>query len=336
MALTVAVTGPTGEIGKPLVTALERSGAVERVLGMARRPFDPAAEGWSKVEYRQGDILDRETVDALVAEADVIVHLAFVIFGSHEETRRVNLEGSRNVFEATAESGAGRLVYTSSVAAYGFHADNPQPLTEEVAPRGTERFYYSAQKAELEALLAETIGDAGPDVYVFRPSIVAGLRATMLVNQAVKQVQVGGRLPIVQRALTGLPLLRPVLPDTGLPFQLVHHDDVAAALLAAIEGEGAPGVYNLAGDGEITLGDVARALDWYSIPVPDLAVRVAADLASRLSFISAELEWANAGRVPVLMDTAKARRELGWTPLLDAGETLLETVDGARAEGILG
>jgi nucleoside-diphosphate-sugar epimerase len=81
---------------------------------------------------------------------------------------------------------------------------------------------------------------------------------------------------------------------------------------------------------------VARALDWYSIPVPDLAVRVAADLASRLSFISAELEWANAGRVPVLMDTTKARRELGWTPLLDAGETLMETVDGARAEGVLG
>src|SRR3954464_7976547 len=119
MALTVAVTGPTGEIGKALVTALERSGGVERGVGMARRPVDPAAGGWSKVEYRQGDILDRETVDALVAEADVVVHLPFVIFGGHEETRRVNLEGTRNVFEATAASGARRLVYTSSVAAYG-------------------------------------------------------------------------------------------------------------------------------------------------------------------------------------------------------------------------
>src|SRR3954452_11127996 len=147
MALTVAVTGPTGEIGKPLVTALERSGGVERVLGMARRPFDPAAEGWSKVEYRQGDILDRETVDALVAEADVVVHLAFVIFGSHEETRRVNLEGTRNVFEATAASGARRLVYTSSVAAYGF-PERGHVLTEADEPRGTDSFYYSAQKAE--------------------------------------------------------------------------------------------------------------------------------------------------------------------------------------------
>src|SRR5687768_7622545 len=102
MALTVAVTGPTGEIGKPLLAALERSEAVGRVIGMARRPFDPASEGWTKAEYRQGDILDRAAIDGLVEDADVVVHLAFIIFGSHDETRRVNLEGTRNVFEAAA------------------------------------------------------------------------------------------------------------------------------------------------------------------------------------------------------------------------------------------
>ena len=336
MGLTVAVTGPTGEIGKPLLSALERSDEVERVLGMARRPFDPAGEGWSKVEYRQGDILDRKAVGALVAEADVVVHLAFVIFGSHSETRQVNLEGSRNVFEAAREAGPQRLVYTSSVAAYGFHAENPQPLTEEVGPRGTEDFYYSAQKAELEALLDETLLGSPVDRYVFRPCIVAGRRATMLVEQTLKQIQVGGRLPVVQRALTSLPILRPVLPDSGVPFQLVHHDDVAAALGAAIAGTGKPGVYNLAADGEITVADLATALDWYSVPVPDLAVRLASEAASRLSFLSAELEWANALRVPVLMDTRAARRELGWDPLYDGAQTLLETVEGARAEGLLG
>ena len=65
----------------------------------------------------------------------------------------MNLEGSRNVFEAAVDAGAKRLVYASSVAAYGFHADNPQLLTEDVPPRGTDRHYYSAQKAELEAEL---------------------------------------------------------------------------------------------------------------------------------------------------------------------------------------
>ncbi len=147
MALTVAVTGPTGEIGKPLLATLERSEEVGRVLGMARRPFDPAAEGWEKVSYRQGDILDRTALDQLLDGADVAVHLAFVIFGSHEETRRVNLEGTRNVFEAVRAAETPRLIYTSSVAAYGFHGENPQPLTEEVPARGSEGFYYSAQKA---------------------------------------------------------------------------------------------------------------------------------------------------------------------------------------------
>ena len=105
---------------------------------MARRPFDPGELGLRKTEYRQGDVLDRAAVDALVADADVVVHLAFIIMGGREESRRINLEGSRNVFAAAAASArVQRLVYTSSVAAYGFHADNPQPLTEDVPPRGS-------------------------------------------------------------------------------------------------------------------------------------------------------------------------------------------------------
>src|SRR4051794_31900141 len=114
--LTVAVTGPTGEIGQAVVAALERSREVRHVLGMARKPFDPSAHGWKKVFYRRGDVLDREAVDALVSGADVVVHLAFIIMGGPEESRAVNLQGSRNVFEASVEAGAERLVYASSVA----------------------------------------------------------------------------------------------------------------------------------------------------------------------------------------------------------------------------
>lgn len=101
MGITVAVTGPTGEIGISAVTALEREPAVSTIIGMARRPFDPLSRGWTKTTYLQGDILDREAVDALVADADVVVHLAFIVMGSREESERVNLQGTRNVFEAT-------------------------------------------------------------------------------------------------------------------------------------------------------------------------------------------------------------------------------------------
>ena len=137
MPLRVAVTGPTGEIGLSTIEALESAPEVAQIVGMARRPFDPAERGWSKTVYRQGDILDRDAVDALVADADVVVHLAFIIMGSRQESARVNLAGTRNVFEATVAAQCPRLVYTSSVAAYGYHSDNPVPITEDVPTRGS-------------------------------------------------------------------------------------------------------------------------------------------------------------------------------------------------------
>jgi len=333
--LKVAVTGPTGEIGKPLMAELERRDEVGEVLGMARRPFDPAEEGWGKVSYRRGDILDRGALAALFDGVDVAVHLAFAIFGGREETRKVNLEGTRNVFEAAIKAGVTRLVYASSVAAYGFHPENPQPLTEAVPPRGSESFYYSAQKAELEGLLDELLLGSGVDAYVFRPSIVAGPRATMLIEQTVGAVRAGDPVPLLRRGIEKLPLVSPVLPDPGVPIQLVHHDDVARAMAAAICGDGPPGIYNLAGEGEVRVADIARELGWRSVPVPRAAVGVGTAAARRLSFASSKLEWAIAADTPVLMDTAKARRDLGWRPRHDATQTLRSTVAGARNKGLL-
>src|SRR5437763_97214 len=154
---------------------------------MARRPFDPATLGLEKTEYRQGDILEPDSLGGLLEGADVLVHLAFVILGGHEETQRVNLEGTRNVFQAAVSSDVKRFVYTSSVAAYGFHDDNPQPLTEEVPPKGTDDFYYSAQKAELERELHKLVDGSGVEAYVFRPCIVAGADALTLVETMVEQ-----------------------------------------------------------------------------------------------------------------------------------------------------
>lgn len=329
--LTVAVTGPTGEIGKPFVAALERAPQVERVIGMARRPFDPAAHGWRKVEYRRGDILDRASVAALVEGVDVIAHLAFAIVAGGAESREINLTGSRNVFELAAAAGAKRLVYTSSVAAYGFHAGAPGLLTEEVPVRGTERHPYSAHKAEVEALLAEALAGSDTDAYVFRPCIVAGPQAPLLL-ELVPLLAVARRLPGPLRwALERAPALRPVLPDPGVPFQLVHHDDVAAALCAAVVGAGEPGPYNLAGPGKLTVSDLASELGWHSVPAPRLAVTATAELVARLPLLPDEAAWIEAVRRPVPMGTERAREKLGWEPRHDARETLRQTVAAARA-----
>jgi UDP-glucose 4-epimerase len=333
--LKVAVTGPTGEIGKPLMSELERRAEVGEVLGMARRPFDPADEGWDKVTYRRGDILDRGSLAALFDGADVAVHLAFAIFGSRDETRKINLQGTRNVFEAAIRAGVKRLIYASSVAAYGFHPENPQPLTEDVPARGSEGFYYSAQKAELEDLLDELLLGSEVESYVFRPCIVAGPRATMLIEQTVDAVRAVDPVPLLRKGIEKLPLVSPILPDPGTPIQLVHHDDVARAMAAAICGDGPPGVYNLAGEGEIQVSDIAHELGWHSVPVPGSVVNVGTAAARRLKFVSSKLEWAVAADTPVLMDSMKARRELGWRPRFDAAETLREVVAGARGKRLL-
>lgn len=335
MGLTVAITGPTGEIGMPLLRRLEGVEAVESVRGMARRPFRPELEGWEKVTYRRGDVLDRDSLARLFDGAEVVVHLAFSIFGGRGQTRRVNLIGSRNVFTAARRAGVRRLVYASSVAAYGFHADSPQPLTEGVPARGSDGFYYSEQKAELEAALADSLEGSDIAAYVFRPCVVAGPQAPMLLDRVVGGARLGDPLPKLRRWVGRVPGLAPVLPDSGVPFQLVHHDDVAAALAAAIEGRGEPGAYNLAGPGTVTLGDVAHAIGWRAVRVPSPLASLGGSFARRLAYFSPQLEWAIAYDRPVLMDTAKARQELGWAPEFDAEETLIQTAIGAREAGIL-
>ncbi|WP_375478598.1 NAD-dependent epimerase/dehydratase family protein [uncultured Jatrophihabitans sp.] len=330
MGLTVAVTGPTGEIGVSAVTALEQRDEVERVIGMARREFDPAAHGWTKAEYRRGDILDRDAVDDLVADADVVVHLAYVIMGSRAESRRVNLDGTRNVFAATVEAPRPRrLVYTSSVAAYGYHADNPSPLTEDVPTRGSAEHYYSAQKAECEQALRELTDGAELDVYVLRPCIVAGPKATAL-RDSMPWRQLADRAPAPLRAVLATAQgLLPLLPDPGVPLQLVHHDDVADAIALAATGAGAPGAYNLAADGTISLTDVAHATGTRSLRVPAATATAASALLARLPLVPAAAEWIHVARTPVLMDTRRARAQLGWRPAHSSADTLAAMVAGS-------
>jgi UDP-glucose 4-epimerase len=317
--LTVAVTGPTGEIGRAFVRALERSRDVGRIVGMARRPFDPKEHGWKRTEYRRGDVLDRASVEELVTGADVVVHLAFVILKAGDETRHVNVEGSRNVFEAAAAAGAQRLVYASSVAAYGFPKNVDGLITENVPALGHPRHPYAAHKAEVEAILDDALQGAETDAWVFRPCIVAGPDAPTLVEQARWPDRLPGPLSSLAGAVG-------VLPDPGVTFQLVHHDDVATALRAGVVGRGEPGAYNLAADGVITMGALASALGYRTVPMPKLALDATAELVARLAFLPEEATWVEALRRPVLMDTAKARRLLRWRPRYDARETLQLTV----------
>jgi UDP-glucose 4-epimerase len=332
-SLTVTVTGPTGDLGIALVDSLERSRKVKKIVGMARRPFDPASQGWKKTEYREGDVQDRKSVEDAVKGADVIVHLAFAILESSDRTRGINVDGSRNVFEAAVAAGAERVCYASSVAAYGFHEDNPNWLHEDVPPRGSDTHFYSAQKAEVEGVLGEVmLKTERTKAWVFRPCIVAGPKAQTLMEE-IPYVRMSQAMPDpVRRLLSGMPVLKPVIPDPGVPFQLVHEDDVAQAFVAGVHGKGEPGPYNLAGNGKLTMSDLADALGWYTIPIPELAVDATAEIIARMPVKPPALSWIESLRKPVLMKTDRAKKLLGWKPEHTSKGTLKELVGAYRDE----
>ena len=126
----------------------------------------------------------------------------------------------------------------------------------------------------------------------------------------------------VKRVTQMLPLLKPPLPDPGTPMQLVHHDDVASAIALAVTTTAPPGAYNLAGDGVVSISAVGEELGARPVRVPKAAATAASEVVARLPFIPSSLEWLHASRTSVVMDTTKAKTQLGWAPKYTAAETL--------------
>ncbi len=321
--LTVAVTGPTGTLGLALMPLLQEDDRVERVIGIARRPFDPAGRGWSKMEYRRGDVRDADALRAAFDGADVVVHLAFLITsGSRETTRAINVEGTLNAFRAAAHAQVGRFVYASSVAAYGFHRDNPIGIGEDWPTRPADRLFYAQEKAELEHLLGqEASARPQPALYLLRPPIVLGPDAVGA------KVSIPAMLaPVVRTvgaALGRLPGLPALVPD--LPLQLIHQEDVAEALRLCVVGAGAPGAYNIAADDVITGVDVARELGLRAVRLPGGPVAALARGVAKLPYLPSRAQWVEAFSHPAIMDTTKAKAQLGWRPRHTAIESLRST-----------
>jgi nucleoside-diphosphate-sugar epimerase len=131
-------------------------------------------------------------------------------------------------------------------------------------------------------------------------------------------------LGVLRRLPIPLPALAP-----GFPLQFIHEDDVGQALLRCVLGDGPPGAYNIAGDGVLTGADIVRELGLAPVPIPSRAVQAAARLATSLPrppFVPPSADWVEAVTQPSIMDTTKARSELGWQPRYSGIEALRETL----------
>ncbi len=329
-SLTVAVTGPTGTFGYALMALLQADARVGRIVGIARRPFDPAAHGWTKLEYRRGDVRDPAALAETFAGADVVVHLAFLITGSTDRRaiRAINVDGTLNTFAAAAAAGACRFVYASSVAAYGFASDNPAAMTEQWPARPAEHLFYAQEKAEIERLLQAAAAEhPATDLYVLRPPIVLGPNTV-----GAKSLLPGAVAPFAKRLASlalRLPFPIPALV-APLPLQFIHEQDVGEALRLCVAGAGPPGTYNIAGEGVLTAIDVARELGFLPLSIPRGPVQAAARLVAGLPLAPPQVGWAEAISQPAIMDAGKAQRELGWSPRWTGIEALRDTLRAVR------
>jgi nucleoside-diphosphate-sugar epimerase len=289
------------------------------------------------MEYRRGDVRDPDALREAFEGADAVVHLAFMITGTGnaQAIRAINIEGTLNAFRAARDDGAKRFVYASSVAAYGFHPDNPVGMTEDWPTRPAARLFYAREKAELEQLLEEEASSSQePALYLLRPPIVLGPHAVGAKDALPAPVARAGSalLDLVNR----LPIPVPVLA-ADMKVQFIHEEDVGQALLKCVLSDGPPGAYNIAGDGVLSATDIVRELGLSPIPIPGRVVQSAARAASSLPmppFAPPAAGWVEALSHPAIMDTTKAREELGWHPRYTALEALRETVrarDGGDA-----
>jgi nucleoside-diphosphate-sugar epimerase len=317
----VVVVGASGNVGTSLLRALADEPSVDSVLGLARR-IPKAA--FPKTEWRQADIA-HSPLRPHFQGADAVVHLAWLIQPGRDKERlhQVNVDGSARVFGAVASAGVGTLVYASSVGAY---APGPKDrrVDESWPTTGVASSFYSRHKAEVERLL-DRFEREHPDTRVVR--LRPGLIFKREAASGIRRLFAGPLLPNVLMQ----PRLIPVVPaHPRLVFQAVHSYDVGHAYRLALVREQARGAFNVAAEPPLDPNELGRVLGARPVRVPGRLLRGGAALSYRLRLQPSEPGWVDMGLAVPLMDTSRARSELGWSPQRSASDALLDLLEGMR------
>jgi nucleoside-diphosphate-sugar epimerase len=322
--MRVVVTGASGNVGTSVLEALGREDRVKEIVGIARRM--PEIE-MPKVKWVGADILEVDLAQFFEG-ADAVIHLAWAIQPSRDEamTERINVEGSRRVFDAAAAAKAGALIYASSVGAYS-PGPKERQVDESWPVEGIPTSFYSRHKAATEDLLDELEGRA-PNLRIvrLRPGLIFKAEAA----SEIRRLFAGPFLPgfLVQKRL--IPLI-PRVPR--LRFQAVYSRDVGEAYRQAVVRE-VHGAFNIAADPEIGVEELCELFGARSFPLPARALRGAADLSWKLRMQPSPPGWVDLALGVPMMDTTRARTELGWEPTMSSLEALDDLLRGLRnAEG---
>jgi UDP-glucose 4-epimerase len=318
--MKVVLTGATGNVGTSAVQALSQSQEIDEIVGLARREptWAPPKTSWVEADVLSSDL------GAIFDGADAVIHLAWAIQPSRDAVtlERINVEGSRRVFEAVASAGVPRLVHASSVGAYS-RGPKDREVGEGWPTEGTQTSFYSRHKVAVERELDRFEAD-NPETRVvrLRPALIfKGEAAT-----EIRRLFVGPFLPnfLLRRGLL------PALPRVErLRFQAVHSEDVGRAYLRAVLAD-VDGAFNIAAEPPLSGEEMAERIGVRSFPVPARVVRRLADLSWRMRLQPTPPGWLDMALNVPLMSSERARTKLGWEPRHTGVEALEELLEGLR------
>lgn len=318
--MRVVILGATGNVGTSVLESLASEQRVQEIVAVARRA---PHRSYPRTSFTAADIASDELAPIFTG-ADAVVHLAWLIQPGRDEqlTERVNVRGSERVFRAAVEAKVKRIVYASSVGAY-----SPGPkdrfVDESWPTEGIASSFYARHKAVVERQL-DRLEQEQPQLHVvrMRPGLIFKAQAA----SEIRRLFAGPLLP------SGLlrPGMIPVVPKSpGLRFQAVHSLDVGDAYRRALLSD-ARGAFNLAADPTIGPAQLAAVLGARQVPVPVTALRAGAALTYHLRLQPSEPGWLDMALAVPLMDTARARAELGWEPRRSSLQALEELLAGMR------
>jgi UDP-glucose 4-epimerase len=314
----VLITGGGGYLGSQLVARLAALPNGERPELIVSHDLREPATRLPRVDYLACDIRSPQLVQALAQHhIDVVVHLAAIMPSGKAQTRDfeydVDVNGTRKLLEACVRHGVKRIVVSSSGAAYGYHADNAPWLTEDMPVRGNAVFAYSHHKRLVEEMLAD-----------YRKE-----------HPALEQVvlRIGTILgPTVRNQITDMfekPRLL-AIRGSDSPFVFIWDQDVVGIILRAIE-VGPPGVYNVAGDGALTIHEIAQRLGKKTRRLPAWLLRGALSILKPVGLTQYGPEQLDFLRYrPVLLNT-RLKNVFGYTPTYTSAD-VFEIYRAARAK----
>ncbi|MBI5256761.1 MAG: SDR family oxidoreductase [Burkholderiales bacterium] len=291
----VLVTGGGGYLGRQVVAALAGVGTV--VSLDLRAPPQPVAG----VTHATADICDPALADLLREHRiETVVHLAAIVTPGRKSDRaqeyRVDVAGTRNVLEACVAAGVRHLIVSSSGAAYGYHPDNPAWLSETDAIRGNDEFAYACHKRLVEEMLAQ-----------YRQQ-QPQLRQTVL--------RIGTILgETVDNQITALfDKARPLaVAGSDSPFVFIWDQDVVAILLQAIRS-GHAGIFNVAGDGALTIHEIAARMGKRCRVLPPALLQAALWVGKALGLTAYGPEQLRFLRYRPVLDNRRLKEDFGYTP----------------------